>query len=558
LGVTQEEESRIRDLLGKQALSAEEIERTEAQIALRERLPEELSIRSLSEFSKQRNLADGQLCAGDINCASRHCNQAGLCRPLSEYKANGLACDQGWECQSNRCSASLCTASKATDKNGVKDTLVGETGVDCGGATSPYACPVGDSCKTDDDCVAGSCVSSVCVLVKKVPVTDSGRVWKASNTTSVTAYPFSSKLKAEADPLKQQSLVSGAPKLYSSAALTAAEFTRSYQHDACMAHFIASGCSTVSVQLRTHRAAYDHVICPSSARAAVGIAKFENTMLPGPKRYGTELSRGDKTLSQDPYLCNHSFTRGVRYLTRTANPTLTRTTTYELSSSTRYLSEPAKFTGLVPAELGLATTAVKDDAREWFAELEMYMLVNAACTRGRATLGSTRQGTDPAWTNGSTTDSRIKALCDRYTPWGVNGANTVTTISSGSLFGGTGSSSTGDITGGTTGTVSRSYARFGLPSMASLTADEIAFIKANVTWYNAYDIYSIDPEGNPYLPANENMQYGWDFSHSAFNFGSYALDWGLTLVPTTQSYTFSGTSYSVWGTTSTSDFGWSL
>lgn len=94
--------------------------------------------------------------------------------------------------------------------------------------------------------------------------------------------------------------------------------------------------------------------------------------------------------------------------------------------------------------------------------------------------------------------------------------------------------------------------------MASLTTDEIAFIKANVTWFNAYDIYSFDPEGNPYLDANLNMQYLWDSTHPAYNFGAYALDWGLTLYPTSTTYTYATSTYTVWGTSTTSAFGWTL
>lgn len=80
----------------------------------------------------------------------------------------------------------------------------------------------------------------------------------------------------------------------------------------------------------------------------------------------------------------------------------------------------------------------------------------------------------------------------------------------------------------------------------------------NVPWWNDYDIYSIDPEGNPYAPVNMNMQYGWDAMHPGMNFGAYASSFGATLVPTSTTYTFNGSAATVWGTSRTTTFRWNV
>ena len=160
LGITEEEERRIRDALSQEALSAEQVERGQDQLRRLEWVREGDSVEFLSMKAiggKRYTQRDGEGCLGDINCASLHCSQAGKCVPSAIFKANGAACVDHYECGSNFCDAARCAA-PGWRKDGRMSGSDGETAVDCGGANSPYACALGDACKADSDCVTGACV----------------------------------------------------------------------------------------------------------------------------------------------------------------------------------------------------------------------------------------------------------------------------------------------------------------------------------------------------------------------------------------------------------------
>ena len=105
LGLTAKEEETIRGALAQKALTADEIAKLERELGDGSGLPGEWRTTAITGDAMGRNKRDGSLCGGDINCASRHCDQSGICMPASAYKAVGIACTQSWECASNRCSA---------------------------------------------------------------------------------------------------------------------------------------------------------------------------------------------------------------------------------------------------------------------------------------------------------------------------------------------------------------------------------------------------------------------------------------------------------------------
>lgn len=592
LGLTREEESRIRGALDQQALTAEEIARTERE--LERDLPTDWKAQSLSDVAKaRRSVADWGTCIGDINCVSGHCSQANVCVPSSEFKSFNEPCAYSWECASSVCgdvttasrsgrgfvTSRRCLTPRASDSNGIKDS--GETGIDCGGTASPFACPVDSACTTDDDCVAGYCIKTRttcpgalgCTLLdgvrgyrdakscklQKGNATDLGRAWPRANATGSSApYPRSVALPAELDGVAQAAAVRAAPQLYSGRTKVAAEQTRNYQHDTCVKHLVANGCSTVSVQTRSHRAAYDLMICPKSARATkVGSVVSRGIRIPlretfraaaGPipatLDYGSESDRGSLSVDDDPYLCNHSFTRGVRFLSK-SGPGVTAGFGAVNAAATDISGVGSKWDGYAVSQM---SATERSKAVAWFEDLQRFLLVNAACTRGRVYLNGARQGSSPAWNLASTSDARIKTLCDAYAPWTVTGV-VQSTVALGQE-------------GLPTPTVAPASlsalpsALGTLPSMGGLSQEQLAFVRQNVPWHTASDIYSIDPEGNPYMPSNENMQYGWDAMHVGFSFSEYASSWGAVLVPTNTAYDFGGASFSVWGTSSTATFGW--
>jgi hypothetical protein len=166
----------------------------------------------------------------------------------------------------------------------------------------------------------------------------------------------------------------------------------------------------------------------------------------------------------------------------------------------------------------------KAEALKWALQVEELLLAGAACSKGRVVVGSGAPSAGPVAPPGFDPH----AFCRRFqgeTPVRAGGSSANPTA---------------------IGTVS------------ALTAAEWEFIRMNVPWWNDYDIYSIDPEGNPYAPVNMNMQYGWDAMHPGMNFGAYAASFGTTLVPTSTTYTFNGSAATVWGTSRTTTFRWNV
>lgn len=185
LGLTQEEESRIREALSQKALTADEIAAMEKEIE-RTALPEEWKTQATvgDSAAKVRSQPDWKSCTTDLNCSSLHCGQANACLPAALFSAQGTPATYAFECASNRiesfvtsectrwtrpwycpwckstCAESAsrtvtrCAPSLATDSNGVRDA--GETDTDCGGS-SIYRCATGMACRATSDCGVGTC-----------------------------------------------------------------------------------------------------------------------------------------------------------------------------------------------------------------------------------------------------------------------------------------------------------------------------------------------------------------------------------------------------------------
>ena len=518
LGVTSAEESSILGALAQKPMTTEELDKIGASLD-KAGLPTEWRTVVLQTQATGRGKADGVPCSGDINCNSLHCDQVGVCRRATDFKARGTSCSQGWECASNRCtiSSSGTGSCDALPADFDATTNGGETDKDCGGPLSPYACALGEVCQTNDDCVAGICGGTgsarKCGLQNR-DTNDLGRLWPR-NVPANTSPPYAKSvgIPAERDKAAQIAWVSARPPMYGAAAspTIAAESTRSFQHDTCVQHLLANGCSSLSVQTRTHRASYDYVICPTSSRSQIGITAATETTSSAGTVFASEGVRGQKTLSEDPYLCNHSYTRGVRALTFTAGADVPAPgRVYDSYSNSKGNWEGFQATAI--------TSTNKTTGLEWFRQLRGYLLEAAACSRGRVVVADTQLGAAPVPPTRATTKQLLAACTSPLK-------------------------------------ASSSPAALALPRQTAV--DSVLLYRMNIAWYDTVDIYSIDPEGNPNLPANMNLQYGWDAIHPNYSFGSYASSWGVALVPTSKTYSF-GTTQTVWGTSSTATFGWNV
>jgi photosystem II stability/assembly factor-like uncharacterized protein len=122
----------------------------------------------------------GRACATGADCQSKRCSSqsvciaascsdgiqdgdetgvdcGGSCAPCNQAPV-GQSCHASSECQTGLCSANVCRAASCAD--GVKNG--NETGVDCGGGTCP-ACPRGQPCSGNSDCLSGSgCLCGRC------------------------------------------------------------------------------------------------------------------------------------------------------------------------------------------------------------------------------------------------------------------------------------------------------------------------------------------------------------------------------------------------------------
>ena len=495
LGVTSAEESSILGALAQKPMTTEELAEMTAEIERGERgFDGEMRTQTLAQRATGRRKPKGAQCAGDINCESTHCSQEGVCVAKQGRLPAGKSCNGDWNCQSHHCGSveGKCVDAPLTDYNGVKDN--DETDVDCGG-TSPYACAVREACLYDDDCVAGQCRpeaggASKCALVG-TGTQDIGRFWpRVNNSGEVVPYAASVGLTKELGRDAQIASVNGAPTVRDkSGNAVAAEKSMEFQHMTCISHLIANGCSTASLQVRTHKAAYEYVACPQSARSAIGIvANSERSS----GEFMDESARAAASLSDDPYLCNHSFTRGVRAVSFSPPSYRPSTGLYAVESQT-YPGRPTVAVGVwdglqvsVYRETLAATPENAKGGFLWFKQLQEYLLSNVACSQGRVWVDGIRNGAIPS----SVASFNINQFCLSRTPFGSSAATD-------------------------------------RPSF-DLTGLQLAFVKSNVSWWGTLDIYSIDPEGNPNKPANRNLQYGWDAMHPSYSFGAYAASWRVT------------------------------
>jgi hypothetical protein len=582
LGVTAEEERAIRDALAKpalteedlaierklaagQAITVEQFEAMKAELEKWEKLPEEQRVRSMvGADAQQRNRPDGERCWGDVNCRSKHCDQAGICLAASRFKpsvttarrASEAACSAGWECQSNRCTLGFCVDPLATDSNGRKDAR--ETDVDCGGPRgangegSPYSCPLLAKCDEDDDCVVGYCIevvgrsgatgSKVCTTLG-ANLTDVGRLWKADMRAGSSApYTTEVRLPARRTRAAQIEAVRNAPELYSTSAaagsgqlastrLVPARETRTYQHDTCAAHLIGNGCSPAAFQARAHRESFDYFICPRSSRDAIGISALESGQGAATDFGSLNNARGSRPLKQDPYLCNQSFTRGVRVFSKSRRSTRdaiqlpwARFGAWIDGNFPRIY-----FDGYLP--LSAKGWWNKGNIALTLDELQEFLLLGAACNRGRVSVGGARLETqEPRNINGGSLE-RVRAFCEARNIW-----STPLQIADGQQ-----TQSVRDEQNEVTGAWNLLFP----PAERSALLE---FVKTNVPYWEDYDVYSIDPEGNPYKPVNKNMQWGWDAMHPSMSFQQYSASYGLALVPTGETYSFgTSTGQVVWG-----------
>lgn len=472
----------------------------------------EMRTQTLAARGTGRRKSNGLQCAGDINCLSTHCDQSGICVPMSDRRNLSMRCDSDWQCKTHRCApisaapsgvtANQCIDAKPADKNNALDS--GETDVDCGGPTSPFACAIGEKCATDDDCVAGACLATMNYSMQKTYTcrlvgtssTDAGRFRLRANLRSETPpYSSSISLLPEAGPAAQITAVTQAKQVYdSSRKLVAAETTRIFQHETCVEHLLSNGCSSVTIQTRTHRAAYDYVACPQSARAAIGIMANSESVTASTQTvtFASEAARSSVSLAADPYLCNHSFTRGVRAIS--FSPAGSTPVGGLADSATGGVWDGLQVQAVSPSN-SVATLA-------WLAEVRENLLATAACYSGRVWLGASRVGTAPIAPVGAASMNPgvgffvMKLFCSQRDP-----RNRGIAVMNGTLD---------------------AFAA------QPLKAADWAFVKANVSWWESLDIYSIDPEGNPNLPANFNMQSGWSSMFPSYNFGAYAASWGVT------------------------------
>lgn len=110
---------------------------------------------------------DGAGCTDGTQCSSGSCT-GGKCDPpptktcgvgLPKTCGDGEACAQDLDCGSDYCDGSCKPPPDAAHADQRRNA--GETGVDCGGA-APADCPVGERCKTSDDCLGLCNASGTC------------------------------------------------------------------------------------------------------------------------------------------------------------------------------------------------------------------------------------------------------------------------------------------------------------------------------------------------------------------------------------------------------------
>lgn len=562
LGVTEREEAAIREALGRAPMDAKEFVGHEDSLdSSVGKLMEanEIGFRDLQDFAAKRKAQEiGGSCAGDINCKSLHCNQAGKCVDLANFKDDGVSCTTSFECKGNVCTNGRCLTA-SSDSNNSQDRQ--ETDVDCGGPNSAYSCPLNAKCAEDDDCVVGRCkrtsgtgiwaaLPGTCEVFRS-PAVDIGRVWPGPLLIRPAFggdwYPKEVHLPrrctgaacansgSEPSIVAQWQKVAAAPWVRDETGFPVAPFrTKSVQHDTCVAHLLANGCSSIAVRITTHRASYDLIVCPASARSAIGITQNESSSRSesDASRFGDEASRGQRPPSDDPFLCNQRFTHAVRFLSKSVS-SVDGASAYAGASSVDAgrgdLSDASAIDGAAaaPAPLpggyggfaasvtvggstffGVSSSLDYRERDEWFGQLERVLLLNAACAQGRVKVVDTLYGGRPTKSSGLQLPS---STCDAVAPW-----------------------------------VNTPFNVFAMP--AGFAADEVAFVKSRLPWWNAYDIYSIDPEGNPNRPSNKNMQIGYDAAHPKATFQDYASGYGVTLVKTDQNYPYGGQTLTVYGT----------
>ncbi len=519
LGLTVDEESSIRGALAQQALSAEEIARLEKDLDGESGLPTEWKTQSSVTSSATKFKSQGvyEACTSDINCQSLHCAQANVCLPAWRFKEAGERAFYAFECRTSRvrtervCAAryiwgackryeniQVCDATVQTDADGVKNA--GETDVDCGGS-SLYRCPVGRSCSRSDDCAIGVCdATSKTCQARGAGLVDIGRFWKEPAPPD-RPYATVVRIAPELSDTEQVRAVQAARRPDVGGALSAAENQFAYQHDTCVKHLLANDCSPIAIETRIHREAFQNVICQRSRRAAIGIMSHAE-VTDHVFDVGLEAELGRKSLSADPFLCNHSFTRAASVISHTQEQP------WGYIRDTR----PAPFSGYW-AGAGLMSNegiwdgtqcadgtrcgnaAKKEEALKWPLQVEQLLLAGAACSKGRVIAWS--GGPRPGPTSQGGFDAR--SFCRRFQGEEPVRAGALPSAAS------------------------------DLSSAPPLSPAEWNFIRMNVPWWNDYDIYSIDPEGNPYRETNRNMQYGWDAAHPGMSFATYASSYGASV-----------------------------
>ena len=570
LGVTSAEESSILGALAQKPMTTEELDKIGASLD-KAGLPSEWAVKNLqSSGAKNGTTANGDPCIGDINCQSRHCSNTNRCiaadvlkghkNVYPDYPNLGENCTHNGECASHRCEAKdgemLCVAPGRLDLNGIVDQ--GETDVDCGGENSPFDCALGMKCSFAEDCVVGVCaaprstasttirvpagrrivtpvVTTVIALPSKTctlsdgtngALVDVAREWPDANRTGGTYAPV--KLSATRTAADQILFNNGAAQLRApDGALVDARATRWFQRDVCVGHLVAEGCSTIAVATRNHRVSYNYVICPRDKRPTIGITTFSEYTLEqnwapycDQHHFHTQLGGSRGTDSNDPYLCNRTFTRAMRVISKTPkrNPAIPNECG-EATAPVRAIdqdSSDSQWSGSLlfrSSGNGISNGAVPipDSATyELLEEIQKYLLINAACSRGRVTRGTSVEAARALPPN--FTAAQATTFCENNKRWGG-----------------------GTAPAGGVWTVN--------------TAAELAFVKLNAPYYKNYDVYSIDPEGNPNRPANRNLQYGWDAMHPSYSFGAYAAGWGVAALT---AGTYKGVS--AYGTTSGTTF----
>jgi hypothetical protein len=271
----------------------------------------------------------------------------------------------------------------------------------------------------------------------------------------------------------------------------------------------------MSFQARNHKVAYDYIVCPRSARGAIGIVTRTEETYPAASgaapttRFRPESARKSYSLAQDPFLCNHRYTRGVRF----------------------YSKDPSVESGLALAVRG--RDASNAQAMENVRQLDRMLLVGAACNRGRVRVGAGSAGTTqrPTFTTrtpfGRSSTSSLPAslskLCadsatSSFLPW-LRGASTSNPYLPSNMAADAGASTSNPYL------PSNMAADAGAADDYVNSAEVTSFIEENVPYWQDHDIYAIDPEGNPYLPSNMNMQYNWDLNYGAYSFNLYVQSW---------------------------------